>query len=839
MPEAPSSADVVVVGAGIVGNSLVHHLARLGVRRMVLVDQGPLPNPGGSTGHASNFLFPFEYSKMMAQFTADSLEQYEALGVLVRPGGIEVARTEERLAELRRKHGAAKTWGIESHLLSAAEVVELVPYIDAKVILGGLSFPGASVVDSLRAGTIMRDGAVAAGALSLLPSTEVLGIEVDRGRVRALRTSAGRIETEVVAVCCGVWSPRIAAMAGASIPLTPAVHQMVSVGPISLFAGSAGEISFPVVRDVDRNMYERQHGADMEVGSYAHRPILVSPDDIPSIEQSVLSPTELPFTSEDFDPQMEDALELMPDILGDESAGIRYAINGLIALTPDGHPLIGETEVAGLWSVAASWIKEAPSIGRTAAELMCRGTSEIDAHEADVARFWPHQRTARFVELRAEELFNKTYGIVHPGEQFARGRGARRPAAYARLESLGASFIEGGGWERPMWYSSNEDLLERYGATVTERAAEWDRRWWSPIIEAEHLHLRDAVGLVELSAFSVVDVRGASALDLLQRVAVAEMDVAPGRVVYTPFLDPDGGFKADLTVMRLGPRHFRVVTAGSTGTLDRAWLEHHAGDDVEVLDQSSAWTTLGLWGPRARDVLGRLTSDDISHAGFRFGTCRWIELGELAVLASRISYVGELGWEIYVPAESGARAWELLEEAGVPDQLRPVGVGVYLTSGRMEKSYRAFGSDLSADFDPCEAAMDRPSVKRADFVGKHAYLARRSRPPAAVLCTLAVDYGERPLDERRTPLGGEAVVDAAGEPVLDAKRRASYVTSAGPGPSVGRYLLYSYLPRPLAELGTGTAAGLHVECMGERYPVEVAVVGSTPLFDPTNARVRG
>ncbi|HJZ07447.1 MAG TPA: FAD-binding oxidoreductase, partial [Trebonia sp.] len=330
MNEVPTRASAVVIGAGIVGNSLVHHLALLGWRDVVLVDKGPMPNPGGSTGHASNFIFPIEYSKMMFELTRDSTEQYKALGVFTESGGIEVARTPERMIELRRRTTQAKSWGIPAEILTPEGVRKLVPYLDESVILAGGYFATVGVVDSLRAGTLMRDQARTSGALTVLPGAEVLDISVSGDRVRGVVTTAGEIETGNVVICCGVWSPRIARMAGARMALTPTVHQMISVGPIALFADTPGEISYPIVRDVDTNMYERQHGGDMEVGSYAHRPIIVAPDEIPSIESSVLSPTELPFTQEDFDPQLEQALELMPELLGDERAGIRYAINGLI-----------------------------------------------------------------------------------------------------------------------------------------------------------------------------------------------------------------------------------------------------------------------------------------------------------------------------------------------------------------------------------------------------------------------------------------------------------------------------------------------------------------------------
>jgi len=311
-------------------------------------------------------------------------------------------------------------------------------------------------------------------------------------------------------------------------------------------------------------MYERQHGGDMEVGSYAHRPIVVAPDDIPSIETAVLSPTEMPFTSEDFDPQLERALELMPDLLGDERAGVRYAINGLISMTPDGHPLLGETpEVPGLWSAAASWIKEGPGCGRAVAQWMSGVTPEIDVHEADIARFYPHQRTTVHVTARAREGFNKMYGIVHPAEQWQSGRPLRVSPVYQRQQELGAVFHETAGWERPQWYESNASLLDTYAGRVMDRDAEWDSRWWSPIINAEHLAMRDAAGLFDLSAFAILDVTGPGALHALQKVAVAQLHVPVGRVVYTSFLDDAGGFRADLTIMRLGARPEWPTTSGS------------------------------------------------------------------------------------------------------------------------------------------------------------------------------------------------------------------------------------------------------------------------------------
>src|SRR5215470_6439422 len=835
MTDTPRRASAVIIGAGIVGNSLAHHLALLGWRDLVLVDKGPMPNPGGSTGHASNFIFPIEYSKMMFELTEDSTAQYQELGVFTQSGGIEVARTPERMIELRRRCSQAKAWGIPAELVTPGEVSKLVPYLDESVILGGAHFPTVGVVDSLRAGTLMRESAQQAGALTVLAGTEVHGISVESGRVRSVITSAGEILTDHVVICCGVWSPRIARMAGARLALTPVVHQMISVGPIALFADTPGEISYPIVRDVDTNMYERQHGGDMEVGSYAHRPIVVPPDEIPSIEESVLSPTEMPFTQEDFDPQLEQALELMPDLLGDEKAGIRYAINGLISMTPDGHPLLGEMpEARGLWAAAASWIKEGPGCGRAVAELMSGMVPTVDVHEADAARFYPHQATVEHVRGRAREGFNKMYGIVHPAEQWESGRPVRVGPAYERERALDAVFYETVGWERPFWYASNSGLLERYAGRLMERTAEWESRWWSPVINAEHLAMRDACALVDLSAFAVLEISGPAALDAVQTLSVAQMNVPGGRVVYTSWLDENGGFRADLTVMRLGPDRFRVVTGGATGMSDAAWIRRHLPPGAFLADLTSAWTTIGLWGPRARDVLAAVTAADVTHEGFPFGTCREIEVNGSVVLASRISYVGELGWELHAPIEQGLRMWDTLWQAGQPHGLVPAGIGVYGTTGRLEKGYRAFGAELTPDYTLVEAGMTRPKVKAQSFIGKDAYLRQRSEPPCAVLCTLTVDSHASADGSLRYMLGGEPILSPAGERLVDAKGRPSYVTSAGSGPSANRHLLMAYLPAEHAVEGNS----LLVEYLGEQYPVTVARASATPLFDPANERIR-
>ncbi|MCD1287703.1 MULTISPECIES: FAD-dependent oxidoreductase [unclassified Brevibacterium] len=836
MASIPAQASVVVIGAGIVGNSLVHHLAELGWTDIVQVDKGPLPNPGGSTGHASNFIFPVDHSREITDLTLDSVRQYKDLEVFTESGGFEVARTEERMEELRRRIASARAWGIESHLVTPAEVVEKVPFLDPSVILGAFWSPGVGVVDSVRAGTMMRESAQSKGALTVAANTEVTGIDVENGQVTRVHTSKGEIATERVLVACGVWSPRIAAMAGAAIPLTPAVHQMISVGPVPQLAERPGEISFPIVRDMDTFCYERQHGSDMEIGSYAHRAILHDPDEIPSIEAAKLSPTEMPFTDEDFDPQLEQALELMPEVLSNPEVEIRYAINGLLSLTPDGAPILGESpEVRGLWSAAAVWVKEGPGVGRAVAEWMTNGLPEIDVQGADIARFHSHQRTREHVRARTSEAFNKTYGIVHPGEQWASDRNVRLSPMHSLHDDLGAVFFEAGGWERPQWYESNAPLLEEFGEAVMARTNEWDSRWWSPIINAEHLALRRRAGLIDLSSFVILDISGPTALDAVQRVALAQMDVAVGRVVYTPVLDEAGGFRSDLTIMRLAHDRFRVVTGAAHGMVDRKWFADRLPDSgAEIADLTSAYTTIGLWGPRARDILSQVTTADVSHEGFGFGTCRTIQVGSLEVLASRISYVGDLGWELYVPIESGAKLWDMLTEAGAEHGLAPVGLGVYSTTGRIEKGYRAFGAELDSERTVVEVGMSRPKVKAQDFEGRAAHLRHRDEDPETVLCSLTVDDHTSASGEKRYMLGGEPIVSPDGEPLIDGHGHPAYVTSAGSAPSLGKHVLMAFLPPAEAVLGNRLA----VVYMEERYPVTVAAVDATPLFDPENANIR-
>ena len=839
MSEFPTHAKVVVIGAGIVGNCLVGHLARLGWTDLVLLDKGPLPNPGGSTGHASNFIFPVDHNKEMALLGEQSANQYRDMQLSVDSGGIEVARTQERMDELQRRMTSATAWGIEAHLLTPAEVKELVPFINDEVILGGFYCPTVSVVDSLETGTVMRKEAIEKAGCQVFANTEVLDLVTTdapgangRREIKAVVTDKGTIDADHVVIACGVWSNRIANMADTYIPLVPAVHQMADVGPMDVLAETNNEIGYPIVRDMDTFCYERQSAGSMEVGSYGHRPILHHPDEIPSNEEAALSPTEMPFTPDDFDEQMETAIELM-DMLGD--AEIKYAINGLLSLTPDTMPCLGEMpDVDGLWSAAAVWVKEGPGMAQVVAEWMTHGYPRvIDAHGADIARFYDEEKSDEHIWSRAEEHFNKTYGIVHPAEQWENRRFLVDSPYRSRQEALDAEFFQARVWERPQWYNANADLVERYG--LEEREVEWDNRWWSPITIGEHLNLREHCGLVDLSAFQIYELSGPGAVEFADHLAVNKIDVPVGRSVYTPWLNADGGFHSDLTMMRTGDDTVQVVTGVFDGGRDEFWVRKHMPNDGSVTfrNRTRELSTLGLWGPNAPAVLGQLTDHDLSQDGSPYGSYLPATVAGVECMLFRISYVGDTGWEIYIPWGEAATVWDAVMEAGAAHGIRATGGGVYGTSGRIEKGYRLMGAELESEYNPVEAGLARPKVKAADFIGKEAYLAAREAGAEVQCVTLTVDDNTDSQGRQRWMQGGnEPILDMNGDRIVDSHGRVSRVTSAGYGPSIGKMLLMGYVPVEMAEPGTS----LQVMYMNELFPC--TVVGTGSAFDPDDTRLK-
>ncbi len=840
--DLPERAEVIIVGAGIVGCSIAYHLAQKGVRDIVILEQDRWPGPGGSTSHASDFIYPIDHSKVMTKLSVYGISLYTEFGRFIASGGLEVARTDERLEELKRKVASGRAWGVEAQVLGPRETVDLFPFLDAASIKGAKYTPSAGLVSrSVDVAQEMVERAERMGAVNLYANTPVTGIEVSRGRVRAVHTAGDTIRTELMISAAGVWGPLIGEMAGVPIPLTPAHHPLVFTGPMPELEGTKERIEYPLLRDQDNSAYVRQEWNGFEFGYYETSSLRVVPaGDIPHPDdvRRGLSPTMMPLQIEHVMEPLVRMSKLMP-CLARAELNLEGSYNGVLSFTPDGAPVLGESpEVHGFWMAEAVWVKDGPGVGKLIAEWIVDGYPELPPQDLDVARFYPHAKTRTFVLARSTETGHKVYGITHPREQYESGRDMRLTPFHTRERELGAVFFEAGGWERPQWFESNRELVEEYRDRIPERRHEWDARWWSPIINAEHLAMRDGVAMIDLSGFAKFEVSGAGALDYVQRMAVAQMDVSVGRMVYTPLLNQHGGVLADLTIARLDEDRFRIVAGGASGNMDKKWFVDHLPDDgsVQFQDVTTDYSVLGVWGPQARKLVQSVSDDDMSPGAFPFATAREITIGpgEVKVWALRISYVGELGWELYAPAEQGARLWDILWEAGQPLKLVPAGIGLYLTTARMEKGYRLQGADLETEYDAYESGVARPRVKPQDFLGREAYMRARGHEPAARLCTLTVDDHRSAGGIDRYMTGREPILSLDGEPLVDARGRRSYVTSAADGPSVGKYILMGYLPPQHAVEG----AQLLVEYFGDRFPVTVAVVGNTPLYDPDNARLR-
>ena len=832
-PVDPSSrrltenAHVVIIGAGIVGCSVAYHLAERGVRDIVILEQDKWPEPGGSTQHASNFSFPVDHSEVTANFSKYGLEFYSSLEHDGKPcfatvGGIEVARTKDRMRELHRKVASGKTWGIHAEMISPSEARELFPFLNIRRIRGAMWTPSAGLVTrAVDAAVAMADKAQAMGALQLVPNTKVMGFDVRRGRVKGVETTRGNIAADMVICCAGVWGPVIGDMIGSPIPLSPMHHQLVYTNPVAELEGAEGHIEWPLLRDQDRSMYVRQEHDTWEVGSYLHPSMITAASDITSADDARYSPTMMPFTEEHFGPAMESIIEVMPVLA---NAGLQFGFNGLLSVTPDSASIIGESRhVRGFWAAEAIWVKDAAGAAKMLSEWIVDGVPSLDPHSVDYTRFHDHQLKTRHVDARTSENFQKIYGIIHPQEQWSQGRNNRRSPFFPREERLGAMFFEAAGWERPQWYRSNSGLLDEF--EVPDRSG-WEKMWWSPIIGAEHQAVRNKVGMFDITAFQKLDVTGPGALDYVEHMTVYRMDQPLGRAVYTPLVNERGGIVADLTILRLDEDHFRVITGGGVGMHDLAWFRQHLPDDgrVHIQDITSGLAVIGVWGPRSRDLLQSVCANDLSNEAFPFATVQEVTFGEIPASMLRISYVGELGWEVYTPTEFGLKLWDLLWDAGQEHGVVPGGIGAYGSSMRIEKGYRFWGPDMNTSFNPFEAGLmrdhtfDTPSrIKRADFIGKEALLRIREEGVERRLCCMTFD---RP---------GHVVM--GNEPIMSNGNVIGYVTSSDYGYSIGKGIAYGYLPVAYTEVGTG----VEIEYLGRRY---AATVASEPLWDPQNSRLR-
>lgn len=819
-----AAPKVVVIGAGIVGSSLADELTARGWTDVTVVDRGPLFATGGSTSHAPGLVFQTNPSKTMSEFAKYTVQKFAGLepagGWAFNPtGGLEVASTPERWADLHRKAGWAQSWGIPGELLTAGQCAEMHPLLDADRILGGFHTPTDGLVKAIRAVEAQARAATARGA-TFRPHTEVLGIVDDGRKVTGVQTADGVIAADVVVCCAGFWGARVAKQVGLVVPLVPMAHQYATTGRIEPLVGRNTELSeaaLPILRHQDQDLYFREHVDRIGIGYYGHDPM---PVDVSNLAADAgfntggeQMPSMLPFTEEDFVPAWRESMKLLP-VLGDSK--IEQGFNGIFSFTPDGMSIMGEhRELSGFWVAEAVWVTHSAGVAKATAEWIIDGTPSTDVHECDLYRFEDVARTDDFILTTSSQAFVEVYDIIHPHQFREALRGLRTSPFYARQQELGAFFFEGGGWERPAWYEANAELAQRLrneGLAFPERD-EWSAKFWSPISIAEAHWTRNHVAMYDMTPLTRYEVSGRGAVDLLQRLTTNNVDKSVGSVTYTLMLDETGGVRSDLTVARLAADRFQV---GANGPMDFDWLTRHLPEDgsVTVRDTTGGTCCVGVWGPAARDLVQPLCHDDLSHEGNKYFRAITTHLGTIPVTMMRVSYVGELGWEIYADAAYGAALWDLLWGAGQEHGVIAAG-RIAFNSLRIEKAYRSWGTDMTAEHQPAAAGLDfAVRMAKDDFVGKAAL--ETAQPPEKALRSIVFH------DPTAMVLGKE--------PVFVDEDCVGYVTSAAYSATVGRCIAYAWLP-------ASTAPGdvVAVDYRGSRYG---ATVHAEPVVDPDMARIR-
>ena len=809
-------ASVVIIGAGIVGSAAAHFLSDLGWSDVVVVDQGPLFATGGSTSHAPGLVFQTNGSQTMTQFARETVALYASLEHEGQPcwhgvGSLEVATTPARWADLHRKLGWARSWGLEASMLTPSEAKGELDLLDASRILGAYRVPTDGVAKPVSAAAAM---ASATRGASFYPRTAVIGIETGNGRVSAVETTAGRIETKRVLVCCGIWGPRIGRMVGVPVPLAPVEHQLAWTTPLPELAGETAEITQPILRHQDQDLYFRQRRDHYAVGGYGHEPVVVDAGEIRAHGAPDDMPASNAFDAGAFAPAWQAAIELIPAL---RQVEIASAINGMFSFTPDGFPLLGESDrLPGFWLAEAIWITHAGGAAKAIAQLMTDGRTDHDLRESDVNRFDAYATTDAYIRNRGAQQYREIYDVIHPLQPLEEPRPLRRSPFYGAQRDLGAVFFESRGWEAPRWYETNKRLADRYEIPPRDG---WAGKFWSPIAGAEHLATRERAGLFDMTPLTKIEVKGPGAAEWLEGMTSNKVARKPGSITYTLLLNDAGGIRSDITVARLDRETFQI---GANGPADIAWLRRFlpADGSIQVRDITGALSCLGLWGPRARDVVERVSGDDWTNASFPYFTSRAMTIGEVPVRSLRVSYVGELGWELYTSPEYGGRLWELLWEAGQPDGIVAAGRAAFDTL-RLEKGYRLWGVDMHTEYRPEEAGVAF-AVKpgKGSFMGREALVGQGQDsggcPTWRLSCLRLVD---------------PSVVVVGKEPVVLGQRVVGYVTSAGFGYSTGESLAYAYLPVDDAVAG----ADVEVEYFGDRFPAEVV---SEPRWDPEGARMR-
>ncbi|MCT1802917.1 FAD-dependent oxidoreductase [Kocuria carniphila] len=828
-----STPRIVIIGAGIVGTNLADELVARGWDNITVLDQGPLNMPGGSTSHAPGLVFQTNPSKTMTRFadyTASKLKdlQKDGASCFNQVGGLEVATTETRWADLHRRLGYATSWGLEGRLLDSAECKALYPLLNEELVLGGLHVPTDGLALAARAVQLLIQRTTEAG-VTYRGSTEVVDIEQSGGRVTGVRTTDDVVPADIVVSCAGFWGPKIGRMVGMDVPLLPLAHQYVKTTPVPDLEGRNEQpngAGLPILRFQDQDLYYREHGDRYGIGSYAHRPMPVDPNDLGEYAADEISerhmPSRLEFTPEDFAPSWEASQQLLPGLRDTE---IEDGFNGIFSFTPDGGPLMGESsEVDGFYIAEAVWVTHSAGVAKAMAELITTGRSETDLSECDVNRFEEIQLSPSYVSETSQQNFVEIYDVLHPLQPRLSPRDLRVTPFHARQKALGAYFLESGGWERPYWFESNARLLKDLPTDWRPPARDaWSQMFHSPIAAVEAWKTRTAVAMYDMTPLKRLEVSGPGALTLLQRLSTNNLDKKPGAVTYTLLLDDQGGIRSDITVARLEENLFQI---GANGNIDLAYLTREAkaqtdgatpGGWVQVRDTTGGTCCIGLWGPLAREVITAASHDDFSNDALRYFRAKKARIGGVPVTAMRLSYVGELGWEIYTSADNGQRLWDVLWEAGQAHGIIPAGRAAF-SSLRLEKGYRSWGTDMTTEHNPYEAGLAfavRPD--KEFFVGKDALEG---------LTEETVDRRLRCLVINRT----QSIV-LGKEPVFHDGKPVGYVTSAAYGFTLGKPIAYSYLPSSV-QLGDE----VEIDYFGTRIP---ATVTADPLFDPEMTRLRG
>jgi glycine cleavage system T protein len=798
-------ARAVVIGGGVGGCAVLYWLARLGWDDVVLVERADLTS--GSTFHSAGLVGQLRSSLSLTKMMMSSVELYRALEAEVgletgwhEVGSLRLASSPERMEEIARQAGWARTFGLPLELVSAREAQERFPPLTTEGVLGAAFIPTDGYVDPSQLTLALAEGARRRGA-EVNTSTRVTGIRVRRGRVEGVDTDRGAIETEIVVNAGGMYAREIGALGGVNVPIVAMAHEYLITKPSGL------PLDMPTMRDPSLLVYFRPESGGLVMGGYERHSAPWGLDGIPPDFNSRLLEEDWPR----FEELLQNAIVRVPALA--EMEVIRL-INGPEAFTPDGEFILGPSEARGFWVAAgfcAHGLAGAGGMGKLVAEWIVDGTPSLDVWHMDSRRFGAAYGSREYTLVRTKEIYETYYDVKYPGHERTAGRPLRVSPAYPRLRDLGAVFGEKAGWERANWFESNaaagDDGLRPRG---------WAGELWSPAIGAEHIACRDAAALFDESSFAKLEVAGEGAAEFLERLCDNRVARGIGQITYTQMLNSPGGIECDFTVTRLAEDRFRIVTGTAFGQHDLAWLRQHAPADraVHVSDVTSQFACFGLWGPKAREILAPLTTADLSNEMFPYMSARELAVGTVPCLALRVTYVGELGWELYCPAEYGLALWDALWDAGRPHGLVAGGYKA-IDSLRLEKGYRVWGSDITPEDTPFEAGLGfAVKLDKADFVGRDA-LAMSTEPQRLLRCLVLED-------PRAVALGSE--------PVRVAGDLVGRVTSGGFGYSVGQSIAYAYVP---AEHEVGTI--VEVEIFGEWVAGKIA---AEPLWDPTGERIR-